>query len=137
MNATVVLNHIKSLKFPKNEYIVGSGAAMAVRGIRKTRDIDMVVSPILFETCKHNDWKIKTFPNGVECLHKDVFELFVSVKHGDYNPSFEYLVQQSDEIDGILFLKLTEVLKFKQAYGREKDLRDIELIQQHLSSIQK
>ena len=41
MNATVVLNHIKSLKFPKNEYIVGSGAAMAVRGIRKTRDIDM------------------------------------------------------------------------------------------------
>jgi len=137
MNKTTVLNHIKSLNFPKNEYVVGSGAAMAVRGIRETRDIDMVVLPILFETCKHNGWKIKTFPNGVEGLYKDIFELFVIVKHGDYNPSFEYLVQQSDEIDGILFLKLTEVLKFKQAYGREKDLRDIELIQQHLSSIQK
>lgn len=52
MDATTVLNSIKSLNFPKDEYVVGSGAAMAVRGLRETRDIDMVVSPILFETCK-------------------------------------------------------------------------------------
>lgn len=132
MNKLSVLAHIKLLKFPKNEYVVGSGAVMAVHNIRETYDIDMMVSPTLFEECKKNNWHVKKFPNGVEGLYKDVFELFTSVKHSNYNPTFEYLVQQSEEIDGILFLKLSEVLKFKKAYGREKDLRDIELIQQYL-----
>ena len=110
---------------------------MAARGLRETRDIDMVVSQTLFEMCKKNGWQVKTFPNGVEGLHKDVFELFVSVKHIGYNPSFEYLIQQSEEIDGILFLKLSEILKFKQAYGREKDVQDIELIKKYLKTSNK
>lgn len=49
MNREEVLCEIRSLRLPADQYVVVGGAALAARGIRETQDIDLVVTPSLFE----------------------------------------------------------------------------------------
>jgi hypothetical protein len=49
-----------------------------------------------------------------------------------YNPTIEELVDAADIINDVPFAPLTEVLKWKRAFGRPKDVQDVALIEQHL-----
>ena len=52
--------------------------------------------------------------------------------HEDYRPNTKNLLKNADIINGVPFLQLNELLKFKEALGREKDVKDIELINQYI-----
>lgn len=52
--------------------------------------------------------------------------------HGNYKPDTENLIKSAEIISGVPFLTLQELMKFKKALGREKDLQDIKLMKQHL-----
>jgi len=56
----------------------------------------------------------------VECISKDKAYLF------------KELILDSEIINGIWFLSLKQLIKFKKDYGRPKDLTDIKLIEDHL-----
>ena len=49
-------------------------------------------------------------------------------------PRQKNLLKMAEIIEGIPFAPLTEVLKWKKAFGRPKDVVDIELIEQYLES---
>lgn len=129
-----IFNQIKKLNFPLGKYVVVGGAAMAARGIKNTRDIDIVVTPDLFEKCKREGWRPKLKPNGEIGLQKGIVEVYLDVNCGDFNPTTEYLIQSSEIINGILFLNLKNVIRFKKEYGKEKDARDIGLIEKYLEA---
>jgi hypothetical protein len=42
------------------------------------------------------------------------------------------LIRNAEIIDGVPFIKLDELIKFKKALGRDKDKKDVELIEQYL-----
>ena len=44
------------------------------------------------------------------------------------------LIDEADIIDSVKFVRLEPVLRWKMCVGREKDLRDVELIEGHLRS---
>ena len=48
-----VITELSRLGLPPGHYVVVGGAALAVRGIRETDDIDLVVTTELFELLSH------------------------------------------------------------------------------------
>ena len=50
---------IKKLSFPQSEYILIGDAALALRGIKETSDIDILVSKALLEKLKEENEKLK------------------------------------------------------------------------------
>lgn len=52
-----------------------------------------------------------------------------------YEPSLEHLLEGANYFSGIPFANLEEVIKWKRASSRPKDLKDIELIEAHLGNV--
>ncbi len=132
-----IFTTIKNLDFPASEYVVIGGAALAGREIKETSDADILLSRgLLDELRKSPDWKyhpriIPTEEAGLVNIDGTV-ELYPTV--GGIELSFEEIKSREEVIEGIPFANLEDILKIKETYGRQKDLRDIELIKTYLLS---
>ncbi|WP_010111860.1 hypothetical protein [Acinetobacter sp. P8-3-8] len=137
MNKQQLLKEIHQLELPKKEYIIVGGGSLAIRGIRNTNDIDIVVTPKLFEKLQtSNEWSYKVRPNGKPKLYKGFIEVYLDVNTADFQRSTAWLFENADIFDQIQFIDLHTLMQLKQSYGREKDLHDIKLIQIYLASQQ-
>lgn len=138
MNKEELLNEIQKLEFPNTDFIIVGGSALAIRNLRETSDLDIVVTPKLFEKLKNdNKWSYKIHPNGKPKLYKDFIEVYLDVNTDDFQRSTSQLFEHADIFNQIQFIDLQKLMQLKQSYGREKDLHDIELIQTYLASQQK
>lgn len=125
-----IIEKIKELNFPKEHYVVIGSGTMDVLGIRKAQDIDISASEELFEVLKNSgDWE-EYEKYGRPFLKKDVFEINNQLNWDKYNTVLEEANKTALFIDGIPFLSLDELVKFKTASGREKDIQDIKLIKE-------
>lgn len=134
MNWTDILAKLRELNIPPEEYIVVGGGALAARNIRDTEDIDLVVSPVIFEKLVAEGWRLKLRPNGKPGLHYGCIEAYLDVHCGNFEPSLSSLLEQAETIEEIRILDLKNLAKFKRQYGREKDLADLQLIRMHIES---
>jgi hypothetical protein len=120
------------------EYIVVGSGPMAAREIRDFKDVDILVSKKLYDELLKKGWEVVEV-EGVggkfKVLKKGIFEVNTSLWHGDYKPDTGELIKNAEIIYGVPFLPLQELIKFKTALGREKDLKDIELINNYLQKI--
>jgi len=107
---------------------------MAAHGIRTTRDIDILVTTDLYEKLKEEGWKVQHWDSGAEYLAQGIFEVDDSWNYEPYNPTPEDIIKIAEIIDGIPFAPLEEVLKWKKAFGREKDRAHISLLEDYLSN---
>lgn len=109
---------------------------MYVHGLRGTiSDIDIIVTQELWNALNHsNKWQKSISPNGSECLTKDNFELWQDWQPGEWD--IDKLITEAEIINGLPFVKLEAVLEWKKLYGREKDLQDVEKIENYLKSKQ-
>ncbi len=124
---------IHSLNLPEGTYVVVGGGALTARDIRDTSDIDIVCLPQVFELFRLSpEWILKIRPDGKPGLHKEHIELYLDVNSGNVQLEIQDLIRRAEMIDGIPFASLSDVRLFKQAYGREKDLHDIALIDQYI-----
>jgi hypothetical protein len=128
----------KKLEFPLGEYTVIGSGCLSVRGIRESRDIDILASSRLFnELEKSGNWERKILFHGTthrKCLQRDGVEVFSNYHYKDYRPKTEDLIEHSDIIDGVSFLRLKDLRDFKNVLGRDKDKHDVALINNYLSS---
>jgi hypothetical protein len=129
-----IFEEIHNLNFSAESYVVIGGAAMAARSIKETNDIDIVVTPDVFEFCKQNGWEYHSRPNGKPGLSKGVVELYLDVNCGKFNPSFQELRSRAEIINGVPICSLEDLLSFKTEYARQKDIQDIELIESYLQN---
>ncbi len=136
LNFTEVAGKIKKLDLPLGTYALFGSVPMAAHGIRECRDIDVVASPELYNRLKTmRGWKEKALPDGTKSLVKDNVEIYPEWKWcREYQPDTQRLIDEAEIIDGIPVVKLEEVLMWKRASGREKDLKDIGLIERYLES---
>jgi hypothetical protein len=127
-----IIKRVKSLNLPIGSYtIVGSGP-LHVRGIREAQDIDMVTTEEKYQELKSAGWEEKTVGDERKVLMKDEFEISTDWTCGEHQSTTKMLIETADIIDGVAFVNLDEVMKWKMAKGREKDLRDVELIKNFL-----
>jgi len=135
-----MLDHIaavKSLGLPQGSFIVVGGSCLAVRGIRESNDIDIVVTPELFDALKQQGWGIDQdfFKKwGRERVVRRPFEVIVDMVIEKENRRITSIeaIAGAELIDDIPFLPLETLLFFKRDTSRPKDLADIELIEKYL-----
>ena len=122
MNKKDILNIIKELNLPKEEFIVLSGASMVVQKVKpKTENIDISVSKKLFNKLIKNSSFVKEF------LGYDVYKI------NDYNVEFSNNYNFFDKdnvvlIDDIYFQNINSIKKMKENFNRNKDSKDIKKI---------
>ena len=133
MNGPDLIKNVKALNLPLGQYIVVGGGILSVLGLRDSKDIDITVSGKVFESLKEQEWEETDGPEGRKKLVSKTVEVFQDFKCGDYRPETADLIANAQIIDGVPFLKLEELLKFKKILRREKDLKDISLIESYIA----
>jgi len=121
---------------PDNSIVIGSGILEALR-IRKSEDIDMVISQEKYDLLKKSgNFKIAKI-RGRNILVDDKFEIWKDwyVLGKSYN--LGDLTKQSTVIDGVRYVSLDFLFKVKKSWlhqkdVREKDIKDIKLIENYL-----
>ena len=107
---------------------------MAAHNLKEARDIDIVVAKDLFNGLKQSvQWESHTKPNGGPALKKGAVEVFLDVNSGNHNPNTEDLINEAEIIDGVPFISLLELIKFKEQYNRPKDVEHIKIIKDYLN----
>lgn len=122
MNRKEILNILKKLNFPQNEFVVLSGASLVVQQVKsKTNDIDIGVSEALFKKLKNDAVIVNSF------LGYDVYKL------NDYNIEFSnncsfFNKDEAIVIENMYFQDLNSIKKMKENFNRNKDKNDIKKI---------
>ncbi|MFA6446554.1 MAG: hypothetical protein WCW14_04900 [Candidatus Paceibacterota bacterium] len=131
-----IINEIRKLNLPIGKYSVVGGGALASRGIRESDDVDLIVTEDLYKQLKNDGWEEKEkHPNHFH-IYKDNAEAAKNFLHVEgCQLTTDGVIKNSDIIDGVPFMSLNDLIELKQTMGREKDLKDIELINNYLKSI--
>ncbi len=122
---------LKELNLPKGKFAVFGSGPIGIRGLREIGDLDVIVAEDIFNDFeKRPDFELDQKKSGNEYLKKDGIEFYKNWHPGDWN--INKLIQDAETIDDLPFVKLEEVLKWKQLKGRDKDIKDIEIIENYL-----
>ncbi len=118
-----------------NSIIIGSGI-MHVLNIKESHDIDITVGQETFDRLsKLPEFKIKNV-SGLDVLTSDCLEVGTGIHLDKINHTycFEEMFQNSIIIDNVRYITLEFLLNIKKSWLREKDKKDIEIIEKYLQS---
>jgi hypothetical protein len=118
---------VKELKLPVGKYALFGSAPLGIRELKDCHDIDIIVTEDLWNEYKNKNWEIKIMPYGSQYLCDGEIELWKDWYPGKWN--IQELVDEAEMIDELPFVRLERVLEWKKLSGREKDLKDIEIIE--------
>lgn len=134
MGIKELLEEFALLNLPKDEYVLVGSAPLAIREIRDAQDLDILVSDKLWAELAQKRPINTDFGFNKITLAPDIDALGDGSLFKDPQiASFEEMLTTADIISGYPFLNLELLKKFKVKLGREKDYRDIELINQYLA----
>ena len=125
MNRFELLNLLESLKLDPNEDWLIAGAAMVFYGFRKeTRDLDLGCTSKLADDLEAKGYPTDIMPDGTRkiCPAPDV-EIFEN-----------WIYDQVEIVDGIPVISASGLVTMKKSIGREKDIKDIQLIESRLDN---
>ena len=125
MNRFELLNLLESLKLDPNEYWLIAGAAMVFYGFRKeTRDLDLGCTSKLADDLEAKGYPTEIMPDGTRkvCPAPDI-EIFEN-----------WIYDQVEIIDGVPIISVSGLITMKKIIGREKDIKDIQLIESCLDN---
>lgn len=128
---------LKELGLPLGQYAITGSGPMGIRNLKEIGDIDILVTEELwaelakkYRVVDENGIRSVQFPGGIiEAFGVDSFYSFEKTLE---DPTFKERIENAELIDGLPFESLKHVLYYKNKMGRDKDLRDIELIQEYL-----
>ena len=125
------LDELKKLNLPIRSYALFGSAPLGIRGIRKCRDIDVVVNEKLWKEYKNKPmWKYQTTKNGIEHLSKGIIEFWHNWL--PWYSNSDNFIKDAEIINGLPFVKIKYFIEWKTKFGREKDKQDIKLINNYL-----
>lgn len=116
---------VKALQFPLDEVVVIGSGLLDQLGLRAANDIDLAVSPSLFERLDQD--------SRFQRCH-DERGIFYTAKNveiwPDWSPqSYDHLRAEARQLDGVWYVAPEYLIQKKQVRGTEKDLADIQLLQ--------
>lgn len=123
LNKEQILDKLKGLGFPKDQYCVMTGAALVLYGVKpETADIDIGCTCQLFSELQQRGFGITKEKPGKGIVIDDNIEIFE-----------DWMPEKKNLIYDVPVANLLDIRKFKEQLGRDKDLRDIALIDKFLS----
>jgi len=136
MDKQQLINFIGGLELPEGEFVLFGGSSLAIRSIRKAGDIDLFVTKDLFDKLFARGWVKTSQQNRQPYLINDKGPLSMQAFHvwegGSWLPSIDDYINYPEIVEGIPFMPLKELYKWKTVTRRPKDLVDIKLIDKYL-----
>ena len=125
---------LKKFNLPIGQYAVTASGPLGIRNLREIQDVDIIVSIELWNELASQygvmdvDGVMKiAFPGeDIEAFTEGSF--YTKANDPDA-PSIVERISQAEIIDGLPFESLENILLFKRKMKREKDLKDIQLIE--------
>ena len=131
-----IIQTVQKLDLPSSQYAVFGSGLLDVLGLKKANDIDLIVAKGLFKSLAREDsWEQCIYPDGHDGLKRPALnvELFYQSDMPLCDADgVERMIQNAINIQGVRFVQLDDILTWKQALGREKDIHDIELIKEYM-----
>jgi hypothetical protein len=128
MNRDQVLAELQALKLTSGQYLVVGGAAPAIRDMRDTEQMDLVVTPQLFDELAARGWQPKARPSGKPGLKFARAEAYLDINCEAFGQSTAWLLARAERVHDTLPVDLPTLAHFKAGYGRDKEVRDLRLI---------
>lgn len=128
-----IFDRVRKVGLPAGEYAVFGSALMDVWGLRKSADLNIVVTPKLYNQLKKDGWEEKQH-KGFKALLKGDAEVTTAQNQTDdgYDHDVMRLIKDAVFIDGLPFVKIEEVIACKTAYDRPKDREDLVKIKEYI-----
>ncbi len=133
MDFSDFLAQLTQLNLPKDQYVIVGSAALAAKGIRVAKDLDVLVTEELWQQLRKSYTLTKTTP--VENI--DIGDIQI-LGHGspfrnETIATLGEMIKTADIVSGHPILNLQLLRQFKKNEGREKDLKDVVLIDAYLA----
>lgn len=124
---------VRKLELPAGDWAVFGSCPMAIRGLKDhCHDLDIIARGAAWEKALTlGDVVQAPMRDHVVRLHDNSIEIFDGWKPGDWD--IDALIDSAELIDGIPYVQLDEVLKWKKRMLRNSDVRDIKVLEQHLT----
>ena len=120
MNRTDIVERLYALNWPPEDYWVVAGGAMVLHGLRaETRDLDLGCTTARADALE---------AAGVPFRHMDDGSGRWFTLDGDVEVFENWLYDRADLVEGVPVISLQGLRQMKAALGREKDRRDMALI---------
>ena len=124
MNKEEIIEKLKEYNFDKNKYIVISGAAMVLLGIKdKTQDIDIAVKD------GYKDYLVDNYNVTFDRMNE--YNEPVYFIDNIVNFAVTYYSEKKEYVNGIPVQNVNDILKLKKRLNREKDKIDIEKLENY------
>lgn len=123
MNKNDIINRLEDLNFDKSRYWVLAGSAMVLHGIRpETHDIDMGCTKEFTDELETEGYPTVVMPDGTRRItYAEDVEIFE-----------DWIFDRVVFVDEIPVISLEGLLEMKRSLGREKDMRDVQMIEEFL-----
>lgn len=123
MNRTQLLRRLDELDYDRNEYWLAAGGAMVFYGFREeTGDVDLGCTGKMADQLEAAGCPMKQLADGTRKFTPapdvEIFE--------------EWIADRAEMHDGVPVVSVKGLIQMKRALGREKDLRDIRLIEEKM-----
>jgi hypothetical protein len=131
-----IVSRVKALSLPLGKYCVFGSGVLEVHGIRKAKDVDILIDEELYQELRKRGWKRYWFFWRLltcKALKKGDVECFTNCKNGIFKIETADLIRNAQMIDGVPFMHLKELKDFKLGAGRNKDVKDVRLIEEYLA----
>lgn len=130
-----LLKELKKFNLPDGEYAIFGSGPMAVREIRESDDLDVAVLDYLYkELLQIFPEKTKIGKGGKEIKYIEVNDIEIAPASEALYDEPEQTIKRAELIEGCRFLRLEDLIAWKEKLGREKDFKDIELIKNWLKN---
>lgn len=128
-----LIEKAKTLNLPQNDFAIFGSAHLYHCGLRDSiGDIDIIARKKAWEIATLLG-KMENAKSGVgqvvELFNGDI-EIFNDWPHGPW--SIDDLIDTAIEIEGIKYVSLDNILKWKQKSNKEKDIADVVKIKEYL-----
>lgn len=118
-----IIKIINDLDLPLNDYWITSGSALVMHGVKETAaDIDLGCTKKLWEAFSQNGYAYRIEKDNSKIMQVNEYVEIIK----------EYYVDEIEFVEGLPAGSLESIKKQKSRLGREKDIRDIKLIDEYM-----
>ena len=123
MNRREIITELNAFPYDRADYWVVAGGAMVLHGVRpETGDIDLGCTKRLADRLEADGLLCGLQRNGKRRFgYGGRFEIFE-----------DWLCDRVETVDGVPVISIAGLIEMKTALGREKDLRDLALIEAYI-----
>lgn len=124
-----LLEEFRELDLPDGEYAIYGSGPMAVRGIKSTEDLDVIVTDGLYQELK------RKYPKDPAKERVKIGEIEIYPVWA-WNPKMKGLeksLERAELIKGFRYVRLEDLIKWKRKMARPKDFEHIKMIENYLA----